>query len=324
MSGSGSLIGFGLAFLVVSWSLSAALGALLTVRARRRPQDPAIERALAAVAVAAPPLVALLAVGTTLVDSAMRMGQGDHCLPHAHHLHLCLEHGGAWADSPGAVVLAAGAGALFLARLVRIAASQLQGTVWLRALDRVAQAGPGGARLVPSDRVFLFAVGILRPRIFVSSGAWHALDLEQRAAALAHERAHLAGGDLLWRALLSLAAVAGAPHVAQAALAAWDRATERVRDADAAAQVGPDAVAGALVALARRGVEGPGWMAAALAPGDQLVARVDALLRGGPVDRRAGQRLLLAAGGILLLVSVLAAASADPLHHALETILGVF
>lgn len=53
-------------------------------------------------------------------------------------------------------------------------------------------AGPGGSVIIREAAVLLAAAGFLRPRIVVSAGALVALDDEELAAGLAHERGHIA------------------------------------------------------------------------------------------------------------------------------------
>lgn len=57
-------------------------------------------------------------------------------------------------------------------------------------------------RRIPSDAVVLFTAGVLRPTIFVSSGAERTLGAAGLRAALLHEEAHLRGQDVAWRLLL--------------------------------------------------------------------------------------------------------------------------
>ena len=53
-------------------------------------------------------------------------------------------------------------------------------------------SGPGDSLIVGGADVLLAAAGITRPRVFVSAGALTALDDEELAAGLDHERAHIA------------------------------------------------------------------------------------------------------------------------------------
>lgn len=57
-------------------------------------------------------------------------------------------------------------------------------------------------RRIQSDAVVLFTAGIVRPAIFVSTGAERTLGCAGLRAALLHEEAHLRSQDVLWRLLL--------------------------------------------------------------------------------------------------------------------------
>ena len=57
-------------------------------------------------------------------------------------------------------------------------------------------------RLFPSQTIVLFTAGLIRPTIFVSSEAVHALSNAELHAALLHERAHQRNADVLWSVLL--------------------------------------------------------------------------------------------------------------------------
>ena len=324
---AGALIGFGLAFVVLSWTCSTVLAGALALR--RGPGDAAVARVEAGLAVLLPPVVAL-AVTLALVAHSIRQLAigGDHCAPHAHHLHLCTAHGAPWASDAGAVALAAVLGVLASGRLAHVVARHLRAARALRVLAREASTR-GDVAVVASERAFLFAAGLIRSRIYMLTSAWDALDASARAGAIAHERAHVHGRDVLWRAALASAAILGAPFVARRALARWDRATERLRDQDAAAAVGSaEDVAAALLLLARRGAQAPGWASASLVPREtgaaDVAGRIDALLSGAAPRRAHARRLARTAGAGAATIVALAIAFADPLHHALETVLGVF
>jgi Zn-dependent protease with chaperone function len=74
--------------------------------------------------------------------------------------------------------------------------SVLAGTWRLgRRLQRVvsgALGGPAGSRIIGGRDVLLAAVGMRRPQVLVSAGALIALDDDELAAGLAHERGHIA------------------------------------------------------------------------------------------------------------------------------------
>jgi Zn-dependent protease with chaperone function len=52
--------------------------------------------------------------------------------------------------------------------------------------------GPGGSVIVPGREILLAAAGITRPQVLVSAGALLALDDDELAVGLEHERAHIA------------------------------------------------------------------------------------------------------------------------------------
>ena len=65
-----------------------------------------------------------------------------------------------------------------------------------RRLQRVASdalgCGPAGSRIIGGRDVLMAAVGVRRPQVLVSAGALVALDDDELAAGLAHERGHIA------------------------------------------------------------------------------------------------------------------------------------
>jgi beta-lactamase regulating signal transducer with metallopeptidase domain len=181
-----------------------------------------------------------------------------------------------------------------------------------------------GVILAPGASAFCFVAG---RRIYVSSAAWDALAEEERAAMLAHERAHVVNGDLPRRALLGLAGILGAPWFAARLLGQWRGATEKVCDRAAASSMGTSvAVAQALVTLSRlAGARATPTAAAAFVHrGVDVVERVEAVLGDGPDGRGAARRIARAAAVLFATVGIMATVLADPLHHAIETLLGAF
>lgn len=57
--------------------------------------------------------------------------------------------------------------------------------------DEVLWTGPGGASVIGGQSVVIAAAGLSRPRLLVSAGALVALDDEELAASLDHERGHI-------------------------------------------------------------------------------------------------------------------------------------
>ena len=321
------LIGFALALFATGWVLSLVLGGgFLAVRGRLARRGPEVERAAAAATLVLPALLAVALVAA-LAGHSLLIGWGgapDHCPVHSHHPHLCLFHGAGWTHTPWAMVALAVLATLALVRAVQLVAHRLAAA---RALARIARAGqrvlsgPVPVVVVPSLRAFFFVAGTVQPRIFVSDTAWAALGGPQRAAALAHETAHARRRDLLRAFLLELAGLVAAPIFHRHLLTIWWSATERVCDEEAAAAVGSrEEVAGALLALARLGAHPcPG---AAFHPNPAgVVERVEALL-GPPVQGRALVILWLTVA-VAAIATAAAVAAAAPLHHALETILGI-
>jgi Zn-dependent protease with chaperone function len=319
-----SFIGFGLAFVAASWITSILLSAGVLLGGRRR--DAEVERAGAAAALVLPVAIALSVV-LALVGRSLAiplLGLDDHCPAHGHHLHLCLFHGAGWVAHPWAIAAIALVGTVLTLRLGQTIVAWVRTARALRRLERAATTLDGGRVLVaPSPRVFFFVAGLRRPRVYVSSAAWDALADDERRAALAHERAHAVQGDLVRRIVYGIFAALGAPIVARRTLGVWSSATERVCDRRAAEALGdPDPVARALVALARRGTA-PAALAPSFAPApDELALRVEALL---DETTRSSTATRLRALATLAVPAVLVASFgfADPLHHALETFLGI-
>lgn len=321
MSGGGAAIGFALVFVVTAWTVSALFSLLLAATAARlRRLGPAAERRLTALVAALPVLIAVAVVATLVVRS---VAGADHCPDHDHHAHLCIAHGGAWAERPWAVALVAAAAAIVIARLVIFAATSLRARRAVARL-RAASRRTAGVRLIDSSRPFCFVAGLRCPEIYASTAAWHGLDPEERDAMIAHERGHVRHRDLAWRGLLEVAAAFGAPLTPAPLLARWEHATERLRDGDAAVEIGdPAAVAAAMVHLCRLGAAVPAPRVLGFpAPPAALDERVEALLSDAPRGDRAASAVGLSWLVLLSAAIVAVATHAEPLHHAFESVLG--
>jgi len=327
----GSLVGFGLVFLVVSWAGSALLGgALLASRRRLRRAGPRTERALASAALAAPPLAAATLVVSLAGFSLMQavLGAGDHCGEHGHHLHLCLRHGGAWSESGAALTAFLLLGAVAVAGVVRRLQAYRVTLGLLREIERHGVRHPGlppDARLVPSEAPLCVTAGLLRPRILISTTAWTLLAADERRAVLAHERAHIDHGDTRSRFALSLLGALGLPGLSSSVLDAWAHASERLCDWRAARAVEePTVVAEALVRLARASsaFRTPRFAESlSFASPDALADRVEAILDAEPDGAVPASRAVVALTTVAVGFSVAAVAFASPLHHLFETLL---
>jgi Zn-dependent protease with chaperone function len=318
----GSLIGFALVFLLACGVLSAVLSASLALaRPWLARLGPAAERRAAEIAASVPIVLALVVVAV-LVARARFMP--DHCTAHDHHAHLCLEHGSGWAQLPWVVAFVAAGTTLIAARLAVLGGVLLHGHVAVARLRRLSRSA-GDVRMVESPRAFCFVAGLHRSEIYVSTAAWNGLGQDERDAMLAHERAHVRGRDLARRVALELLTCFAAPFAPRSLRGSWERATERLRDTQAAIAVGaPDAVARAIVRLSRLGA---GRMVAGVAAfpadgGRALAERVQSLLAEQPAGEQAAGRLGLAMAGASMALGLAALTHAEPLHHLLETLLG--
>lgn len=322
MTSAASLIGFAVAWVLATWSTALILGAGVAIlRPRLAATGPAAERVAAAFVLLGAPLGGLVVAGV-LIGQSLIAGGLDHCAMHGHHPHLCLFHGEAWGQEPWAVVVAS----LFLL----LAGAQLGRQVvasW-RAHRHIGHIAAVGRRiapdviLAPGAEAFCFVSGILRPRILVSTTTWEALAEDERVAVLAHERAHIAQRDLAWGALFSIATSTLPPWLGRWSITSWRRATERLCDARAALGSGSDVVASALLKLARLRASGPAIAALRFNAPDDVVGRAEALLRGAPHGELVASRLRRGALAIFSLAVAMALVLAEPLHHALETLLG--
>jgi len=250
-----------------------------------------------------------------------------HCVSHPHHLHLCLEHASfSWA------VLAAGiAGVIWLAlrlpSLVGICRDYVATAAWvsnLRIAQRVEIDGTL-VEIVEGAEGHAWTVGVGRPRVVVCQALWSRLDDEERAAIVAHERAHLARRDPLTLVLVRIATSLFSAGPAERLLRGWRRSVELACDRLAASSLGDaGAVAAALVACGRLQSGGSTVRGAMAAASDDLELRVRALLdrdaepiADGPHRGDLAHALTVTAA-LLLAVGLLAGHSA---HHGLETLL---
>jgi len=312
-----SLIGFGVVFLLVCGTTSGVLALLVPKLGRR---GPAVERRIAELAAGVPVVLASAVVAILAIESLVGV---DHCDAHGHHAHLCLQHGMVWAERPWAIAVVAAGIAVVAVRAIVLLAGNLRAH---RMVSKLRATLPGGARvqLVPSERVFCFVAGLWQPTIYVSTAARDALAPDEWAAMLAHEHSHVAHRDLVHRLGLELLLLFSAPLAGIVIRERWDAATERLRDADAAEHASPEAVASALVRMARtQALPRVGAVAAFTATGARLLAtRVESVLEGAPRGEARARRIARIALASSVTVVTLAIVFAEPLHHALETLLG--
>ncbi len=322
----GSLFGFGAVFLASSWLGSMlACSAVLAVAHRLRAHGPIVERRAASIALLLPPILALGATG--ILAAYSWLNPADHCAVHGHHLHLCLHHGGAWAEQTGVALAVLAAGLAVTVRtawlIVRMARAPLAMARLLAVAEPATTVAGVPVLLVPASLPFCFTTGLRKPRIYIATAAWTRLGAGERDAVLAHELAHVRQGDLQQSLMLAGLAGLGLPGLSGEVRQLWHRATERLCDRLAAVAVGePETVASALLQLAVLKQDQPHALAVAFGPTCAVTERVEAVLAGGSDGRKSGNALAalaIAATGALLVGAVL---GVDPLHHAIESLLG--
>lgn len=240
----------------------------------------------------------------------------DHCYAHGSgHPHLCVTH----LPSAGGGVL--GIAALFVvAALVLAAIAHLVRTARLsRQLRSVIDDSGGGTTTIVSSHPLAATIGILRPKVVLSSALRRSLRDDLVAAIEHHEQAHVRRRDPLVRTVARLAAVFHFPGTRRRLLCDLQLACEQACDEYAAREIGNRlTVARALLAverlLASNRLPLPGFVAGFGSTG--IAARVNALTEE-PVER---SRLWLSAtlAGVLILL----VAKADGIHHTTETLLG--
>lgn len=229
-----------------------------------------------------------------------------HCAAGSGWLHLCPAHPG---DVLGWVPLALLAlGAFLPGRL----------SAWRHLLFEPAGVGNGAVpTLMALPRPTAMLVGWWRPSLIVDRGLWNELSGDERAAVLAHERAHLFRRDPLVLMAIRVLVSFGPARSGQALTRAWLDGAERAADARAASEVGTEVLAGTLLRCARVASSSPhvglSWT------GGRLEQRVRALLSDAPpsVPAVSGPADL-----VLLTVVGLGLLSSTPwLHHQIEHLL---
>ncbi|OKJ06695.1 M56 family metallopeptidase [Kitasatospora sp. CB01950] len=191
---------------------------------------------------------------------------------------------------------------------------------------RLRRSGPAALTVLDDHRADAYALPGRPPRIVATTGMLAALSAPERAALLAHERAHLAGRHHL---LLAAAEYAAACHPALRPLrGALGYHLERWADECAAAEVGDRALTaraiGRAALAASRAPADPRPRLAPAAAGGPVPRRVRALLTPGrPRSRRTARTLAaLALAGCLAAAAVTTAEAGHDLHRAVETAQG--
>ncbi|HEU5075017.1 MAG TPA: M56 family metallopeptidase [Polyangiaceae bacterium] len=256
-----------------------------------------------------------------------------HCLVHGlHHPHLCVHHP-AYAASmvfPAAVVLA-GWAYFALPKLSSLLARCWHTWLWVRRFTSspVHRLENVAFRLIDAPGLGACTTGIIRPIIAIDRQLWSRLNEEERRAVLHHEDAHCRRLDPLSSLLLEACAALAVPTHAVELLRRWRAAAEAECDRHAAARVGsPESVASALLSLESYHRSQPACSVplSVGAGGSALEARVRTLLdadRGAQPANLVSDTLAVALGGLAVVVAV-TLVGGDVVHHAGETVLGLF
>lgn len=329
------LVDLATAFLVLSLSTSVVVA---TVRWGLRSSFEALPASWRAriglSSLLAPLVVGVLGVVIALLPSVWHvMGFGsDHCLstPGHLHAHLCFVHQPA-TGSRVLDALVASFATLLLARAALVIRTMWRTRRLFMSIVATSTSRPLGtsAQLLDSDVPICATVGLLRPTIYVSTGAAAALGPDCLTAAVGHEYGHIRRQETRVRAVAAFAATFHAPYVGRFLLQQWHEDAEFVCDVFAARYAGSAIlVADALVrfqrALLRSGTS-PICAGACLCDHrSALTPRILRLLTTESESNRAldsdDGKLAFGLGLIMLLLGVVL--QARPLHHALESCVG--
>ena len=303
--------------MAVAWLLAiAATPALLRRVARPASRPQSRKRALLLTALL--PWLAPLLVASAVLAPAVAKPLGvmaHHCVEHgAGHPHICLAHPpavqlSAWHWLPLAV-----AASWLLWNAAAHIARRRRARSQLRSILSFAR-GPGPLQTLHTSHCVALAADPGGPVILLSSELRKRLLPRQRRIVLAHEAAHLRHGDLPWSRWIDALLVLHIGPVARQLRAAWRQAIEEHADDAVATRFGREAVAEALIEVARR----PAVIAGSVlgATGGNTALRISRLLDEPAEARDAVTFPAIYAGALLW--SWVALVSA---HHALETLLG--
>jgi hypothetical protein len=306
-----------IAVMAVAWLVATAVAPALLRRAALPGLDPQA-RKMRLLLVAILPWVAMFLAVSAVFAPAIAKPLGlvaHHCIEHgAGHPHICLAHPPMMELSAGHWLVVTFAVLWLLWSIGAHVLHRGHARSQLRALLAFAR-GSGPLLTLNTPHAVALAADAGRPVILLSSELLRRLHPRQRRIVLAHEAAHLRHGDLSFGRLIDALLVLHARPVAGELRAAWRQAIEERADDVVAARFGREAVAHALIRVARMPAAGAG--SALRATGGNAVQRIERLL-DAPPEAREGAAFATAYAGALLggwLVLVSA-------HHAIETLLG--
>jgi Zn-dependent protease with chaperone function len=182
---------------------------------------------------------------------------------------------------------------------------------------RVVGDGPGGSLVVADGELLVAAAGLRRPRVLVSVGALVALDEQELAASLEHERGHIARGHRYALAVAELARAVGC-FLPGTRAAARELLFHLERDADRfalARRHSPAVLASAICKAALH--EPPKGLTLALGGRGVVTRRVRQLLENAPLGRPS-IALLALAPTMISLVAISAIALPFAAHATMD------
>lgn len=235
--------------------------------------------------------------------------------------HACVWHPSAHGDSPwvwAAMVALLGHAAWLAGRALRGAWRARRSLATLLRLSQ--RRSDTGVHVIDTEQPLAVACGFARGEILLSRALVERLDRSQLAVVLAHEAAHVAHRDPLWRVAARVLSGLHLPHTRRRLLAALELATEQRCDRVAADAVGSRVtVAATIVAVERifRGEVHPLQLHGAGFVTSFVPERVQALL-ASEVDPRLRVGLPLAAALVMFCVS-----STGWLHHLTESLVAL-
>lgn len=271
---------------------------------------PLLAGGLLLLCVFAPSLAHLLGVGT------------DHCHVHGHHSHLCLLHTVAITGGVVDQVILAGASAATLLWALIWGIRLRTGTRAVRQLQVLLRSSsrPVHYHVVQSTRPFAVTVGMLRPKILISSRLLAELEPAEVTAVLAHEQAHQRRRDGLRLLFADIVIGPHLPSVRHCIMTQLKLAIEQACDESAAKQTGDRLrVAEAILKLTRlinTPMVSPGSFAPSFIDSDPT-QRIEGLIRP-PLPARPLLNWALSAVGICVLTVGLV--TSDWWHHSVESL----
>ena len=245
----------------------------------------------------------------------MLVGVGDHCLlSEGPHHHLCIFHPPHLSDEGLPRMLGVASWAVVAIVVLLVGRRVLLARRLAATLIRSAHPSSLGDDIAILEQVepIAVSVGVLRPKILLSSGLLNSVCPQTLRVILAHERAHVSRRDMGWAQLDRLMGSLLPGVVRRELLESLSLACEQACDAVAARSEGNVHVAAALTRIARLGVCAPAVGLSVAA--SSLEARVLHLL-DAPSDP---SWKMWPQAAVALAVAFL---GAGPLHALLERVL---